>query len=406
MSAAPAARIDVLTALDWQRFADEYWDRRPVLIRGLAPADAPFDPNEVFESAVVAAQRPPARERIRLTVGTRLLTDPGDLLPGPEDGTFSGYDRRTLRQLADDPFALVVRDLHAGHHPLWVRERDFLAGLWDRVGQPLAGVSTTLHHGTCEPVPEPEPTPSADGAPAYGATFLYTVRGQRGLRLDSGGPGRRTSVETVPGDLLYRPPGFRHSVEPHTVAPRTAPASVVRIGIPRSPLRPGAELHSLLAPGPNPVSPQAGWGGDDILVPDGDGRSRDLSGTLPPVLAAALDHFKQAARPAALERRVAREALRQATDGGLRPVPPPARPGYFTDDDAVRATERVLWAEVGGRRLVAACGHVLETDLSAPELSSVIGLLNAGHPVQVGELAPPARTLMSRLAGFRSVERL
>ncbi|NEB78731.1 hypothetical protein G3I40_26390, partial [Streptomyces sp. SID14478] len=89
-----------------------------------------------------------------------------------------------------------------------------------------------------------------------------------------------------------------------------------------------------------------------------------------------------------------------------RPVPPPARPGYFTDDDAVRSVERVLWAEAAGRRLVAACGHTLETDLTAPELSAIVGLLNAGEEVTVGELTPPARSLLSRLAGFRAVERL
>ncbi|MZD08898.1 hypothetical protein GTW43_28040, partial [Streptomyces sp. SID5785] len=103
---------------------------------------------------------------------------------------------------------------------------------------------------------------------------------------------------------------------------------------------------------------------------------------------------------------LAREALRRATDGGLRPVPAAARPGWFTDDDVVRAVERILWVPVAGRPLVAACGHVTECDLAPDELAAVAGLLNAGRPLLVAELTPPARNLLSVLAGFRAVERL
>ncbi|MYW63368.1 cupin [Streptomyces sp. SID8379] len=394
MSTVGTAPIDRLDRLDWEHFAAEYWDRRPVLFRGSALPHAPFDRNEVFESAVVAAQRPAGHDRVGFTVGQRRLSDPGDLLPGPEDGSFDAYDRRLAGQLAGESFSLVIRGLHSRHHPLWARERDFLAGLWSRVGQPGAGATTTLFHGTRSP---------SESRTHRGATFLYVVLGSRRLELDRAG--HRVAAESAPGDLLYWPAGYRHTAPtPAAASPPSATAGV-HIGIPRESPRPGTGLHSLLAPGPNPLSPQGGWGGDGIHVPDGDPPD-DLPAGLPPVFAAALDHFRQAARPAALQRRVVRETLRQATNGGLGPVPPPARPGHFTDDDAVRATERVLWSPACGRQLVAACGHVLETDLTAPELSAVLGLLNAGETVLVSELAPRARSLVSRLAGFRAVERL
>ncbi|MFE6887650.1 hypothetical protein [Streptomyces sp. NPDC057694] len=396
MSPHLPAPVDIVDALDWPRFATEHWDRRPVLIRGAGLPRPPFDPNELFEGTVIAAQRPGATHRIRFSAGQRHLVDPGDLLPRPEDASFDAYDRRVTGQLAGEPFSLTVRGLHSAHHPLWARERDFLTGLWEHVGQPSAGATTTLFHGTRAPGPS---------AVRRGAGFLYVALGAPRLRL--GLDGHWSAVEAAPGDLVYWPAGCRHTAEPVRAGsgPSAGATAAVHIGIPREPTRHDCGLPSLLAPGPDPVSPQEGWGGDGIHVPDGDPRD-DLPAGLPPVLAAALDHFRQASRPAALERRVAREALLQATNGGLDPVPPPARPGYFTDDDAVRATERVLWSRVGGRQLVAACGHVLETDLSAPELSAVIGLLNAGETVLVGELAPPARTLLSRLAGFRAVERL
>ncbi|MFJ8826905.1 hypothetical protein ACIREE_34675 [Streptomyces sp. NPDC102467] len=385
MSPVPISRVDVLESFDWDTFTDTYWDRRPVLIRGAALGVPPFDAHEVFESSVGAAQRPGVGAgQVSFALGPRSLADPGDLLPRPEDGSFARYGRRLLHHAGREPFAFVVRCLHALHHPVWLRARNFLAGLWDRTGQPLLGASTTLWHGTCGPGRLP---------PSRGASFLYTLLGRPRLRLERGA-GRWSAARTAPGDLLYWPAGQRFVAEPGR-----SPAAVVHLGIPRASPLPGHGLRSLLAPGPHPVSPQARWDGDDILVRDeGDG--------LPPVLTEALAHYREAARPAALRRRLVREALLHATDGGLRPVPPPARPGRFTDDDAVRAVERVLWAETSGRRLVAACGHILETDLTGRELSAIVGLLNAGEEVALAELAPTARSLLSRLAGFRAVERL
>ncbi|GAA2300650.1 hypothetical protein OKJ48_04945 [Streptomyces kunmingensis] len=396
MSPVPAASVDVLESLDWDTFVDAYWDRGPVLIRGAALGVAPFDAHEVFESAVTAARRPSAGP-VSFALGPRRLADPGDLLPQPEDGSFARYGRRLLRQSGREPFHLVVRGLHAFHHPVWLRARNFLAGLWDRTGQPLLGASTTLHHGTCG---------SERLSRTPGATFLYTLLGRPRLRLARAG--RWLAARPAPGDLLYWPAGQRYVTESSR-----SPAGLVHLGVPRTAPGPGHGLRSLLAPGPNPAYPQARWGGDDILVQeDAEGvldageADRAASELLPPVLVDALAHYREAARPTAMRRRLAREALLHATDGGLRPVPPPARPGRFTDDDAVRAVERVVWAETAGRRLVAACGHVLETDLTGAELSAIVGLLNAGEEVPVAELAPSARALMSRLAGFRAVERL
>ncbi|MFJ8927324.1 hypothetical protein ACIRLA_12180 [Streptomyces sp. NPDC102364] len=389
MTAGAATPIDVLgpvgRSVDWQRVAADHWDRRPVLLRPIRTPGrtAPFNPHEVFEGAVAAAHHTTADtdERIRFRLGPRRLTDPGDLLPRPEDGSFAAYDRRLARQLGDTPFALVVRELHAGHHPLWARERTFLAGLWDEVGQPLAPIGTTLCHGTPEP---PRASPSHHRA----ATFLYVLHGRPRLHLT--GPGERHwTASTLPGDLLYWPADHEHTVH----APRS-PATTVRISVPRAP-----------SPLISHSSPHGTWGAVDTLVPHGEPPD-DLPGTLPPALAAALDHLRQEARPAPLQRRLAHEVLRHATDGGLRPAPAPTRPGYFTDDDAVRATERVVWMPAGGQRLVAACGHVTRTGLTARELSALIGRLNGGETLPVGELTPPARRLLSRLSAFRAVERL
>ncbi|MEB8340306.1 hypothetical protein [Streptomyces endophyticus] len=389
MTAGAATPIDVLRpvdgSVDWRRLAEDHWDRRPALLRPVrAPGPAaPFDPHEVFEGAVAAAHHATADAdgRVRFTLGPRRLTDPGDLLPRPEDGSFAAYDRRLKRQLGETPFALVVRELHAGHHPLWARERAFLTGLWDEVGRSLTPIGTALCHGTSAP---PRPLPSRHRA----ATFLYVLHGRHRIRLT--GPGNRLWAATaVPGDLLYWPADHEHTV----AAPRS-PATTVHITVPRTP-------SPLIGHSPS----HGTWGAVDTLVPDGEPPD-DLPGTLPPALAAALDHLRRETRRAPLHRRLAHEVLRHATDGGLRPVPAPTRPGYFTDDDAVRATERVVWMPAGGHRLVAACGHVTRTGLTARELGALIGRLNGGEPLPVSELTPSARRLLARLSAFRAVERL
>ncbi|MFE1950085.1 hypothetical protein ACFW9D_06385, partial [Streptomyces sp. NPDC059524] len=245
MTAAGPIRTAVLDPLDWRVFARDHWDRRPVVLRPAGPGTALFDRNEVFESAVVAAQFAVTAARAELTVGSRLLTDPGDLLPLQEDGSFARYDLRLAGRTEGQPFALAVHALHAGHHPLWARERSFLAGLWDEVGRPHGGVSTTLTHGTREPLVPAEA--------AREARFVCLLTGRRHLRVTDG-DGTTSVAATVPGDLLYLPPGHAWSADP---APR--PVTTVRVGVPRDP-----HPHCP-PPHPHEPDPPGRPGGDDIL---------------------------------------------------------------------------------------------------------------------------------------------
>ncbi|MZD06749.1 hypothetical protein GTW43_16830, partial [Streptomyces sp. SID5785] len=206
MNGPAPPRPDVLDPLDWQVFARAYWGRRPVVLRPPAPGPVLFDRHEVFEAAVVAAQHRTSAARAELTVGARLLIDPGDLLPQQEDSTFTCYDRRLVRQLDGQPFALTVRTLHAAHPALWARERAFLAGLWDAVGPPPDGARTTLWHGSHGP---------GGPGPARDAGFVCVLSGRRRLRVT--GPAGAAVAVTEPGDLLYLPPGHAWSAPP---APR------------------------------------------------------------------------------------------------------------------------------------------------------------------------------------------
>ncbi|MEU6657719.1 hypothetical protein [Streptomyces sp. NPDC046821] len=401
------AHVDELHELDWQAFAERYWDRRPVLLKRVAPA--PFDAHEVFETAVAAAHRcgpfgaPPYAE---FTVGGEPQTEPGDFLPQPRDGSFAGYHQRLVRQLSGEPYSLSLRALHAFHHPLWARERDFYAGLWARVGQPAPSAFTTLVHGTYE-------QPIAEALPGQRlSTFLFTLNGRQRMRFDSDDPSSSFTVEAGPGDLLYWPAHQSPVADPYAGWASTG----VRVSVVREGRNAASELYdllygvtpeTLLAPDPDPARPgPSGTSGEQsLLVPDAQ-TGGDLSETPATPLEHALAHFRAAGARGPLAERVARQSLRQWTAGGFLPVPPPAPRGTFGDDDVVRATERVLWTEAAGRRLFSACGHVAATDLPAGDLAAVLRLLNSKRLLSIRELAPTARVLVSQLMAFRALERL
>ncbi|RVU22888.1 hypothetical protein EOT10_20660 [Streptomyces antnestii] len=397
-------RLDQLPGLDWQVFADRYWDRRPVLFKAVAPA--PFDAHEVFETAVAAAHRGgpfAVPSYAEFAVGGEPQAEPADFLPQPRDGSFAGYHQRLVRQLSGEPYSLSLRAFHAFHHPLWARERDFYAALWARVGQPTPSAFTTLVHGTYE-------QPLTEALPGQRlATFLFTLSGRQRMRFGAAGQDTSFTVEAGPGDLLYWPSHHSPVAEPYAGWASTG----VRVSVVREGRRADAELYdllhdvtpeTLLAPDPDPAGP-CPPGEESLLVPDAE--TRAVPGeALPPPLARALAHFRTAGAHGPLAERVARQSLRQWTAGGFRPVPPPAPRGRFGDDDVVRATERVLWTEAAGRRLFSACGHVAATELPAADLAAVLRFLNSGRPLAVRELAPPARGLLADLMAFRALERL
>ncbi|MFF1735860.1 hypothetical protein [Streptomyces sp. NPDC058247] len=392
--------FDRLDRLDWQVFGERYWDRRPVLLKSVAPA--PFEAHEVFETAVAAAHRggpfgvPPYAG---FAVGGEPQSDPGDFLPQPRDGSFAGYHQRLVRQLSGEPYSLSLQAFHAFHHPLWARERDFFAGLWAREGQPVQSAFTTLVHGTYE-------EPLAEAHPGQRvATFLFVLGGRQRMRFGSADRGDSFTVEADPGDLLYWPSHLSPVSEPYAGWASTG----VRVSVVREGRQASSELYgllhdvtpeTLLTPDPDPTG--AGPSGQEVLlVPDA-----EAGAELPAPLERALAHFRAAGARGPLEERVARQSLRHWTAGGFWPVPPPAPRGRFGDDDVVRATERVLWSEAAGRRLFSACGQVAATELPADDLAAVLRVLNSGRELPVRELAPMARDLMSQLTAFRALERL
>lgn len=250
MTGSTQTGYGVEEGLDWERFAAESWDRRPVLVRG---AGEPFAEHEVFAAAVAVSTRrgPDAMPAFtQFTVDRDQLAEPAGLLPEAADGSFEGYERRMREALHGRRYALVAQRFHELHPPQWARERDFYAGLWERVGQPVQGAITALFHGSYEH------SPAGVHRDRY-ATFMFVLRGRKRMRLWAECPWSRSVttmldygaylgssfvVEVGPGDLLYWPSRFYHVGEN---CGDGGAATSVNVGVPCEGRLAAAELPQL-----------------------------------------------------------------------------------------------------------------------------------------------------------------
>ena len=389
-----------LDKLDWAEFAELYWDRYPVLIRGVQPV--PFRADEVF-SAALRARRAEDGGRIApnasVTVEQTVQADRDGLLPTETDRGFDGYQRRVGSRLDGRKYALIISAFNAFDFPLWDRERQFFAGLWDEVGLPLTSAITTLFHGNYDH------SPVGVHKDRF-ATFMFGLRERKRMRFWAGRPWPEQvgsmvdyerfrpssfAVEVEPGDLLYWPASYFHVGENCGETPATS----VNVGVPRTEHRVSYELEDLLAD-PDPVrlldsGSRLAVLADGINAPMRQEAERVLPATLPAALAQAL-----AAHTKPLTERVEVVSLKRWTAGGLEPVPPldPIRP--LADDQAVELAQRADLAQYRGA--LAANGHLITAELP-PEALQV---LRAGGSIRVDAANRPALEQLLACRALRS----
>jgi 50S ribosomal protein L16 3-hydroxylase len=352
--------------LDWAELTERFWDRGPVLFRGIDPA--PFVADEVFAAAVAACRTdepsvlPPDTQ---FTVERWQRTDPAGALPRAADGTFDVYQDRMAAELDGRRYALVIHRFHAHHFPQWIRERAFYSGLWDRVGLPLSGAITTLFHGSYEH------SPVGVHRDRF-ATFMFGLKGRKRMRFWDERPWTEPvssvldyerhldtsfTAEVGPGDLLYWPANYYHVGESATGQPATS----VNIGVPRADHHASYDLDDVLG-GADDGTPSGA-----MFAPDG-----DLPRVWEDCLANLRDHLR--------EDRAGELSLSHRTAGGFRPVPPSAKPAPLDDDRELRAAAEILTTG----RLCAANGHVVHTGLRAP--ADALRPLLDGRAVRVRDL--------------------
>ncbi|PCG82133.1 cupin [Streptomyces sp. WZ.A104] len=401
--------LTIEKSFDWDTFVDRFWDREPVLYKGVDGAfeGAPYDEAEVF-GAAVRGSRPPhplaVPGNVQFVVRRRQQTRPYDYPPELSDGSLDGYEQRMAARLDGQRYALVVHRFHAFSHPLWARAQRFYGGLWERVGQPTHSAGSTLFHGSYEH------SPVGVHQDRF-ATFMYCVRGTKRMRFWAERPwsdpvhtvldyqpylASSFVAEVEPGDLLYWPSRYYHVGE----SAGDAPATSVNVGIPRREHRPYYEIKDLFR-GTGPVASAP------LFTPDAGADGR-LAGELPPALADAVETFARHLEEDRFAERATALALRVRTAGGFWPTEPPAEERVLDDDTPVRACAPLLAAPGDGTRACAANGHAVSGPITAEALA-VLRRLDAGEAVSVGELPvsrrAEVRRLLQELESFRAVTR-
>ncbi|PTL79244.1 hypothetical protein DAT35_34110 [Vitiosangium sp. GDMCC 1.1324] len=136
----------------WKDFAKRYWDREPVLFRGLFQAHFPST-EEIFAAAVEASARSLRDEYPPMSV-VRFFVEHEDSpdgmpyyslifpltkkhLPLPEDRSANDYVERVTRNLGGKRFGLVLNRAQCHHWGHWLQMRSFLSGFHEAVGVPL-----------------------------------------------------------------------------------------------------------------------------------------------------------------------------------------------------------------------------------------------------------------------------
>lgn len=392
----------VLDGLDWDHFIESYWDRRPVLFKGVSPA--PFTEDAVLASAI-RSQHGMSEDAMspgtRLTIEQWQQTAHRGLVPTGQDKSFAGYEQRMATRLGGRRYALLINGMHAYDRSLWDQERRFFRPLWEHVGLPLAGAITMLFHGTYEH------SPVGVHRDRF-ASFVYGLRGRKRMRFWSQRPWQQSvttvvdyaeylrdsfAAEIEPGDLLYWPVRYYHVGE--TVG--SEPSTTVNVGVPWELHTVGEELDDLLVdldsatladetstsrmPSIDAPLFAPGADTDDVLAPD-----------LPVSFERALDIL----RDAGSDDRLVTVSLRHWTAASFEPVPEPEPVRPLSDDDLVRCVE----IEISGN-ICAVNGHTAR----APANRRLLDLLHSKQPLRVGDLPGEARPFLEWLESVGGIIR-
>ncbi|MCD9030912.1 hypothetical protein LDO32_04085 [Luteimonas sp. Y-2-2-4F] len=393
------------TALDWDRFVRTWWDRGPVVFRGLG--EPAYPPDAVLRAVARARPTPEEREqRVRFVLDGRQLTQLQPWLPGPGDADFDAYARR-VRQRAGAPcdYALIVNTLHRHGYGVWDAGRRFFHGLWERVGVPGSGAISTLFHGNYER------TPVGVHKDRF-ATFLFVLQGRKRMRFWSQRPWTEAvatrvdyaqyldasfAIDMAPGDVLYWPSDYYHVGE----TAGDGHATSVNVGIPRHEHRLAYDLDGMMSLLPPATAPDGGSAAASMFAAPGDG--------LPPAMAAALDDVRSQLRADRLRSGMLALHLQLLTGAGFAPPPPLASTPMPADGDGLRLRDArfpIAWVRDDGGALCGACGHVRRVEDPGDALAGLLRRLNAGDTVAAGEARdawPQAGPLLQWLLSARAL---
>jgi len=395
----------------WRALLAGRWGRQPGFVEG-GGAALQATPDGVFNALVAASDQlrdGDGAVALRFYVEQALQqADPRDWLPSPRDRSVDGYVARMTRALGGRRFCLVLNHLQVFDPALWLRLRELMGGLRDRLGLAAGSVDLAAFIGTYRCTPFGVHRDQAD-------TMAVVVAGRKrfrfwpGPRFAAGGPiqnsvryghvlGSATTVHAGPGDLVYWPASAWH------IAESTPPYSI-SLSIPVLHADGGRadvygnlvqHLHdSLLATG----------GGRTTVPVRGHGASRAArAGSL---VTSVRRTLRRAASEPQLAGRMRAALLRAVSAGGFLAVPPPAPRVALRDEWVLRGDPRhpVVWTRAGRRRLLCgANGHAFET--AGQGIARLLARLNRGEPVAARGARGAARAVLERLLSLRAIARV
>ena len=392
----------------WAGSLGRWWGRRPGLVRGGGVA-LQLTPDGVFRALVAAGARMRRSDGpvvLRFYVdGALQQADVRSWVPTASDTSMAGYVTRMNRRLDGRRFCLVVNHLQTFDPSLWLRLRDFLRGLRERVGVAPGSIDAAAFVGTYRCTPfgvHRDPAHSLAVVVAGRKRFLFwpARRFATGGWIDNSARYARvrasaTTVVAGPGDLVHWPSSVWHVAE-------SSPPYSVSLSVP-------------------------------VLLPHG-GRAdiygvvmQLLRNTLPTDAAtrrtAAERDVRQGVRAfvTALRRRLNRSVratsladeacgawLRATTGHGFMAVPGPAPhrrlpPGWRLRADA---DSPIVWLRSGPRTLrYAANGLAFEAPRSAG-LIALLRRLNRGDVVSADAVRGAERSLLETLLQARAITRV
>lgn len=375
----------------WAHFAAHHWEKSPLLIK------QPFGPlvtsAHLFDGLVKASEQYRAGYRdipFRFCIeSAEQLAEVGRYLPELADGSVAGYAARITEKLGGRCFGLLVNEYQSCDAQVYLNLREFLRGLYQRVGVPVYLSEAVVFLGDYDKTPfgvHQDP----------GATFSFVIAGRKTVRawpdeafrdrpeishnlhyekfLDSA-----ITLEGEAGDLMYWPSSYWHVAECRGGLSMTLNLAmymkryperhvfrhVMRMLEQRLPASNGVDLFS-----PHPAHPQARVGKLPKLMKTAD---------------AALEGLK---RDPQLKQTMRVEWMNRVTGFGFFEVPPPLADAALDNDAVVVGNPHypIVWLPGEDAEVVcSANGHAFSV-AAHPHIVKLLNRLNQPRPSRVADL--------------------
>jgi hypothetical protein len=205
---------NLIDANFWNDFVEHHWEKKAFSLER-ALTKMPISADQLFKCIAFCVTDFPRNVGVRLYVETTLqsLYAGHPLHPKMSDNSFEGYNARMKKELDGKDYCLVITNLESVNFDLWDWSREFLFGLYEKIGFNSLGNYYGVFIGSYSKTPfgvhrDPE------------SIFHFPIVGRKTLRVWAGGyetenPGINRAhdyskfldgsikVEAGPGGMIY-----------------------------------------------------------------------------------------------------------------------------------------------------------------------------------------------------------